>query len=346
VDGGKCNLIGHSLGSVICWDLLSILKDVGHDGSIAIIPEKQPFGVVGSSKESSAGVAITTKENPVDVGYQAYAAQEDAAATPQNGTWGPTLPAQLKETLPFVPENVIFLGSPIGMFLTLRGAHAVFDQLRQQLADSILEGYPKPPPAEEADVTNNRNKGKNTDANKAVLPYASPFTLPVNRGGGIYNIFHPSDPVAYRIEPLLLPPETNVEDLPIPIHLTAPGQDVRFHVKAQQLGDEIVKAMEGRRGLADFGGSISMLITNAVSALGKHGEIEVSPRSATEALSIGPKVFPLGGKSDRVDFQLQRGVVDNEYISAVTAHSTYFVSTDVQDFIIGLADNSKEDDKE
>jgi DDHD domain len=293
------------------------------------MPEKQRFGA--GSKDSSGGVAITTRENPVDVGYQTYAAQ-DAAATPQNGTWGPTLPAQLKETLPFVPENVIFLGSPIGMFLTLRGAHPVFDQSRTELAETIMKCHQQ---NMEAD-SSNRDNAEATDL-KAELPYASPFTLPVQ--GGIYNIFHPSDPVAYRIEPLLLPPETDVADLPAPIHLTAPGQDVRFHVKAQQLGDEIVKAMEGRRGLADFGGSISMLITQAVSALGKHGEIEVS-RSGTEPLSIGPKVFPLGGKSDRVDFQLQRGVVDNEYISAVTAHSTYFVSTDVQDFVIGLADKT------
>ena len=34
--------------------------------------------------------------------------------------------------------------------------------------------------------------------------------------------------------------------------------------------------------------------------------------------------FQLGGRSTRVDFQIQPGVIDNEYLSAVTAHSSYF----------------------
>ena len=44
--------------------------------------------------------------------------------------------------------------------------------------------------------------------------------------------------------------------------------------------------------------------------------------------------FRLGGRSTRVDFQLQPGVIDNEYLSAVTAHSSYFSNEDIVDFII------------
>jgi len=44
--------------------------------------------------------------------------------------------------------------------------------------------------------------------------------------------------------------------------------------------------------------------------------------------------FNLGGRSSRVDFQIQPGVIDNEYLSAVTAHSSYFIHDDVIDFII------------
>ena len=34
--------------------------------------------------------------------------------------------------------------------------------------------------------------------------------------------------------------------------------------------------------------------------------------------------------------QLQPGVIDNEYITAVTAHSTYFFQLDIIDFLIDI----------
>ena len=44
--------------------------------------------------------------------------------------------------------------------------------------------------------------------------------------------------------------------------------------------------------------------------------------------------FRLGGRSNRVDFQMQPGVIDNEYLSAVTAHSSYLSHDDIIDFLI------------
>jgi hypothetical protein len=44
--------------------------------------------------------------------------------------------------------------------------------------------------------------------------------------------------------------------------------------------------------------------------------------------------FKLGGTTSRVDFQIQPGVIDNEYLSAVTAHSSYFANEDIIDFLI------------
>jgi hypothetical protein len=49
--------------------------------------------------------------------------------------------------------------------------------------------------------------------------------------------------------------------------------------------------------------------------------------------------FALGGKSERVDFQLQPGVVENEYISAVSAHTSYWINDDLLEFLIQCANN-------
>ena len=291
---------------------------------------RQKFGShVG--RESSGGVAIATSSpDTVDVGYQAYAAGEDAN-TAQNGLWGPTLPQPMRETLPFIPENAIFLGSPLGMFLTLRGAHPVFEQLRKEKVESILKDFEAEEVSTEVvriEKSDSEEKGEveiKSERPQPELPFASPFTLPVS--GGVYNIFHPSDPVAYRIEPLLLPQEIDQKEVPPPVHLTVEGEGLRLHLKAQELSGEIAK-----------------VFTQWTSKLGQ-SNAEVTTRELNEP-TVGPKIFPLGGKSQRVDFQLQRNVVDPEYLSAVTAHSTYFVNSDVQDFVMSLAAKAALPEKE
>ena len=49
--------------------------------------------------------------------------------------------------------------------------------------------------------------------------------------------------------------------------------------------------------------------------------------------------FPLAGKSHsgRVDLQLQMGIIDSEYVSAVTAHICYWDHVDVIDYLIDLS---------
>jgi len=290
-------------------------------------------------REGSGGVQITSQNNDVSVGYQAYLADEHAA-TAENGTWGPTLPKRLEETLPFIPHNVLFLGSPIGLFLTLRGAHPVFDDMRKKRVKEILEEYKK---TEKDSNKDGKEEGVGEEvteeslasreeldelSRQPELPFASPFTLPVK--GSIFNIYHPSDPVAYRIEPLLLSPDSNDKDIPPPVHLTVEGEGLRFHIKAQELGDEITKVLEGGRG------SITSFLSKSFSALTKTEDTASAPRSAT-GNSPGRVAFPLAGKGERLDFQLQQGVVDNQYLSSVTAHSSYFINTDVIGFLISLA---------
>lgn len=223
------SLMGHSLGSVICWDLLALLKQ-------------------SQAKESSAeSLALAnTDHEPTAASY-----------APQSGTWGPNLVKPLQQVLPFTPHSVIFLGSPLGLFLTLRGVQA-----EKRISD---------------------------------------FSLPVTRG--LYNIFHPSDPVAYRIEPVLVSPTEEDIEVPPPVYVTSPGQEVRLHLKAKQWTDDLRKSLTAVR---------------------------------TTQCSTTEWVFPLGGTSPRVDHVLQTGVLDNEYLSAILAHSTntYFQHEDLQEFLV------------
>jgi hypothetical protein len=176
--GGKCSLAGHSLGSVICWDLLAVLKqsqESNNPGNSHVSPLEAPSdGISSADGESSiakkdsydatsasSAPAATAPTTPV--GYQAYA-QAEHADKAQNGTYGPSLTKPMTRTIPFEPEHTLFLGSPLGIFLTLRGAHPVFDAERQAKASGGQSGE------------------------SAVVPTVSPFTLPTK---SLYNIFHP-----------------------------------------------------------------------------------------------------------------------------------------------------------
>jgi hypothetical protein len=185
--GGTISLMGHSLGSVIVWDLLSVLKEKETKGN----PQSQ----TDSSGPQIHGVSVQSDDSQSnEVGYQAYAGHDITMdGKIQMGTWGPSLTKPLDQTIPFRPHSTILLGSPLGLFLTLRGAHPVFDAIRRN-HKILLE------PSSDASWEGLK-----------VTSEISPFSLPT---GSLFNIFHPSDPVAYRIEPLLLPVDLDPDNLP------------------------------------------------------------------------------------------------------------------------------------
>lgn len=316
-NGGKCCLMGHSLGSVICWDLLSILKDFSEPKPKRADESSNGNGLT-SPMACSTGVSIPSQHA---MGYQAYATQNEHANVAENGTWGPSLTKKMKP-IPFFPDFTIFLGSPLGLFLTLRGAHPVFDELRVAAVQEAQE--------KAVEVAEAKADCADTEETSVSLPLASPFTLP---SGAIYNIFHPSDPVAYRIEPLLLSQETKDTELPSPLYLVKEGQSVRLHVKALQVGDTIRRSL-----LAQSNNWSSMIsqVTEQLVLSSAAAEAEEARHKSKVSLRPGPVMFPLGGRSERVDFQLQPGVIDNQYLSAVMAHSTYFENADVLEFLLDL----------
>jgi hypothetical protein len=323
---GKCSLIGHSLGSVICWDLLSILQQQQ--------PQREPLSQATTNEAKPGGAKLhpvsIPSQDSVEIGYQAYAAgaasdtssQADGGGTAgdgssdmaEHGTWGPTLIRPMKQTIPFVPECTIFCGSPLGLFLTLRGAHAVFESLRQEEIVALVTGR-QPSPA---------------DLETIQKRVASPFRLPTHY---LYNIFNPSDPVAYRIEPLLLSPNLDPGDpeFPPPEYLTALGKDVRLHVKALQLADDL------QRTLKDQKNSWNTLLESKLASRAALLQDAKDASAVVHApLPSWPPAFPLGSPlhPKRVDYSFQPAIVENEYINAVTAHSSYFTNIDFLEFLI------------
>jgi hypothetical protein len=172
--GGRFSIIGHSLGSVIAWDILSILKDkIERDISTVDVNDPVYLDVPASPlrAQSLTKLVKCTAEHPL--GYHALGAEN----VRKHGTWGPCLPKKMLTTIPFIPDLMIFLGSPIGLFLTLRGAHPIFDEMR-----AIAE-------AERAKLIPCDDEEAEPPRVFNVSPIiCSPFSLPA---GAVYNIFHP-----------------------------------------------------------------------------------------------------------------------------------------------------------
>ena len=163
---GKFSLIGHSLGSVIAWDILSILRD-NHE-------KNKPKGTAGDP------IRIDVPSSPSRnnaTGEDNLTFSRGAETDSKHGVWGPCLPKKMVETIPFTPDLTIFLGSPIGLFLTLRGAHPVFDEMR-----AVAE-------AQRASLIPCDNEEEEIPRVFNISPLiCSPFSLPTR---ALYNIFHP-----------------------------------------------------------------------------------------------------------------------------------------------------------
>jgi len=291
------------------WDVLNVFG--GKVKNKTVTAESGSADETDEHVVKSFRLPMAPAKQSADV-YRAYAGgPSDQGEEEARGTWGPTILSKVSATIPFVPKFTFFLGSPLGLFLTLRGARPIFDELRKK---------------QEGEHPQDSCGGDD-------MPFqqpTSPFRLPSR---AVYNIFHPSDPVAYRIEPLLLPVDFDESQLPPPNFLVLEGKDVRFHVKARELGGTLAKQLSGffknnvvKDSILTMSSNDSTNDTNDGSQM-KHRR-EKGPVSYK---------FALGGKSDRVDMQLQTGLVENEYVSSVSAHASYWSNEDVLDFLIQCA---------
>jgi len=270
-DGGKVSIIGHSLGSVITWDLLTTLKQ---------------------------SLDITNNNNNEKASQQQQQEQQQRKRKP---SYLPPLgDTPLSQVIHFQPHFTIFLGSPLGLFLSLRGPE---------------------------DLTLGN----------------TPFTLPTKYA---YNIFHPSDPVAYRIEPLLVrnnekENEQNEEEEEKILYypkdpqvLTTQIRGMRFHYKADAIRkgvtNEITKNLIG----------LDNFIKKNLPAENNNNNNNYNKKSSSSSsLKIMENdgsdiVFALGGGSPRVDYALQMDITEQEYISALSAHTSYFTNDDFIHFLI------------
>ena len=281
--GGKCSLVGHSLGTVIVYDVLAMQMH-------------------------------------------------------------PDLPPHLK--LVFDPTAYFSLGSPMGLFLTLRNSAARVHNLemasRSQSQDEV--GAPL-----DDDILN------------------ATYSFPTCKQ--FFNVFNKNDPVAYRVEPLA--DETLQTRDPVLVPHFDGGLRTQYLLKS--VASSITQTW---RALATPSGwfksatsttmssSTTLVGTSSTSntaaienlqpssvldADGTSGSGEASAFCVLQkqaAVLRRQKILPAddmiphvqlnGGR--RVDFLLQESVLEatNEFLSSLTSHTSYFEQKDVARFIAAM----------
>jgi DDHD domain len=200
--GGKVSLVGHSLGSVIVWDLLTILKDFNENNpnssSCKIVDDyngmapMSPLALDGSKFDDDDTDSIDVEKRDLNSSRKEMKSKHVETDHPFHGTWGPTLSKKMKHVIQFQPECTVLLGSPLGMFLSLRGAHGAFNEIRIQ---DEKTNYDRTKQDDTVATLPKYSKGTNdTAANSSATTTmtqsigVSSFVLPTTK---FFNIFHP-----------------------------------------------------------------------------------------------------------------------------------------------------------
>ncbi|GAN08152.1 conserved hypothetical protein [Mucor ambiguus] len=215
-------------------------------------------------------------------------------------------------TLNFPVKNYFALGSPLGMIMLLRGNKMVS---RKTLTE--------PPP-----------KQNNNDHHVC-------FVYPA--ADNIYNIFHKSDPVAYRLEPLVVR-HYGAKLKPVPIPYIKGGLksmlDAGFNAgsdlanRAGAMFESIKTGFTSSLLMRGLGFSKPLEYASGAAEL-QEWQSQTDPNiTATRANAKSASKLKCLNPTGRLDFYLQEGLLENAYLSALSVHMSYWQDVDVAGFLI------------
>lgn len=274
---GGVSLIGHSLGSLILFDILSHEiannEDERHSNFVKSCFIEEEDMVPELKRMNKKTLSRRISNMFLEVGAQ---------------------PAKLiYPHLNFHPSALYALGSPIGMFTTVRG----LDKFGLDFA----------------------------------LPTCTYF----------YNVFHPYDPVAYRIEPLINPELTSLKPAIIPHHMGRKRMHLEIRETFQKVGANIKERVVGSV-VSAFRRFYPGIIDSSVDAIEDEVVDSLVPESgrlsgtSTPGKEDSNLSFGILNAGNRIDYALQESPLEviNEYIFAVGSHLCYWNSEDIVLFIL------------
>lgn len=144
----------------------------------------------------------------------------------------------------------------------------------------------------------------------------------------IFNIFHPFDPVAYRVEPLVCKEFVSKRPVVVPYHKGGK----RLHIALQDFAEDLV----ARSQLIKNHLNCAKVKVLTICQSGKEGLEEDIEKDTEEVRSYGSYMMErlTGSKDGRIDHVLQDKTFQHPYISAIKSHTNYWRDHDTALFIL------------
>ncbi|XP_034677192.1 phospholipase SGR2-like [Vitis riparia] len=146
----------------------------------------------------------------------------------------------------------------------------------------------------------------------------------------IFNIFHPFDPVAYRIEPLICKEYIGTRPVIIPYHKGGK----RLHIGLQDFAEDLAARSQA---MMDHLQSVRVKVLTVCQSKNRNDlEDEVENSQENDERSYGSIMLErlTGSEDGRVDHMLQDKTFEHAYISAIGAHTNYWRDYDTALFIL------------
>ncbi|CAL1526177.1 unnamed protein product [Lymnaea stagnalis] len=303
---GKVSIVAHSLGAVISFDIITGWNPVH-------LYDQLMKSLLAEEEENAKGNNEVLQD--VDVAKQKVKDLEEMMKSIR------ARQGKTTKSLPFSVENLFSIGSPLAVFLALRGV---------------------------------RPQGSGS----------SSHIIPCTLCKHLFNIFHPSDPVAYRLEPLILKHYSTIMPLQIH-HFSAPKKLPYSKIPSRAYAaftgaiDELTKDKSGKdEDSGEGSGREEGGIDPSVKKFSLSGWFNNRKKKDTaEKLSAELQMLNKMGKVSetqiprelaypdtdqmdkteleyRMDFQLKEQRMENSYLSVLTSHTSYWTNKDVAYFLL------------
>nr|XP_029118235.1 phospholipase SGR2 isoform X2 [Elaeis guineensis] len=145
----------------------------------------------------------------------------------------------------------------------------------------------------------------------------------------MFNIFHPFDPVAYRLEPLICKEYISKRPVIIPYHRGGK----RLHIGFQEFTEDIAARCEA---IGSHLNSLRVKVVNVFHSGDKDNMDEAKEDAKEKERSYGSIMIErlTGSEGGRIDHVLQDKTFRHPYISALGSHTNYWRDYDTALFIL------------
>ncbi|OVA14553.1 DDHD [Macleaya cordata] len=145
----------------------------------------------------------------------------------------------------------------------------------------------------------------------------------------MFNIFHPFDPVAYRVEPLVCKEYISKRPVLIPYHKGGK----RLHIGFQEFTEDLAARSQA---VADHLNTVRAKVLTVCQSRADDIEDTTENDQETEGRSYGSIMMErlTGSENGRIDHMLQDKTFEHQYISAIGSHTNYWRDYDTALFIL------------